>query len=369
MGNSVRITENHIYGNTTGIASDTLSAPGHPGYPADGMLIDNNLIYSNNLDLYGVEPPPVEPLVPMPIGTGVVWPGMNGGAIRDNYIFDNWRHGAVLLAVPDAVAGRARGQRRPGGPLRGHRRSRPPRAATASTATSWAGRRRASGSTTAVDMFGNKHGARGQRVAAQRGRLLVGRVRRQQRQLLVRATPAPTGPRARSPARATGSRRTCCRATATTSVGNGDAVKEAVLARLLAVLARRHARRPSALLLVPDAAAAGQRAGRSAERRQMRRQAEAFLRSPRGRALQRRIDGLAAAASERSALAGALAAAAGARSSPAAAAATATRRRARRPSRSASCWPARSRTSRSARTGSAARASASSRRSRTSAPR
>lgn len=109
MGNSVRITENHIYGNTAGISSDTLSAPGHPGFPADGMLIDNNLIYSNNLDLYGVEPPPVEPLVPMPIGSGIVWPGMNDGTVRDNHIFDNWRHGTVLTSVPDAVAGKPDG--------------------------------------------------------------------------------------------------------------------------------------------------------------------------------------------------------------------------------------------------------------------
>jgi hypothetical protein len=109
MGNKVRITENHIYGNTAGISSDTLSAPGHPGFPADGMLIDNNLIYSNNLDLYGVEPPHVEPLIPMPIGSGIVWPGMNDGTIRDNHIFDNWRHGTLLAAVPDQAAGEPEG--------------------------------------------------------------------------------------------------------------------------------------------------------------------------------------------------------------------------------------------------------------------
>ena len=33
MGNAVRITRNHIYGNMTGISSDTLSAAGHPGFP------------------------------------------------------------------------------------------------------------------------------------------------------------------------------------------------------------------------------------------------------------------------------------------------------------------------------------------------
>lgn len=108
MGNSVRMTENHMYGNVAGVSSDTLSAPGHPGFPSDGMQIDNNYIYSNNLNLYS-DNPPITPLVPMPIGSGIVWPGMNGGEVFNNWIFDNWRHGAVLLAVPDAVAGEAEG--------------------------------------------------------------------------------------------------------------------------------------------------------------------------------------------------------------------------------------------------------------------
>jgi len=104
MGNSVRVTRNHIYGNTTGIASDTLSAPGHPGFPADGMQIDNNYIYSNNLNLFTADPP-FEPYIGVPVGTGVIWAGMNGGEMYENWIFDNWRHGALLLAVPDEVAG------------------------------------------------------------------------------------------------------------------------------------------------------------------------------------------------------------------------------------------------------------------------
>jgi hypothetical protein len=113
MGNSVRVTWNHIYGNTNGISSDTLSAPGHPGFPSDGMEIDHNYIYSNNLNLY-IPDPPFEPYVPMPIGTGIVWAGLNGGLVHDNWIFDNWRHGAVLLAVPDQVAGEPDGNVDPG---------------------------------------------------------------------------------------------------------------------------------------------------------------------------------------------------------------------------------------------------------------
>ena len=108
MGNSVRITKNNIYGNTNGISSDSLSSAGHPGFPADGMKIDRNKIYSNNLNLYTADPP-VDPLVPMPIGTGIVWPGMNDGTVEKNWIFDNWRHGTVLAAVPDQVAGEPEG--------------------------------------------------------------------------------------------------------------------------------------------------------------------------------------------------------------------------------------------------------------------
>ena len=102
MGNDVRITRNHIYGNTTGIASDTLSAAGHPGFPANGSEVDHNLIYSNNLDLYKPDAP-VKSLVPVPIGTGILYPGMNDSRVHDNFIFDNWRDGARLFAVPDAL--------------------------------------------------------------------------------------------------------------------------------------------------------------------------------------------------------------------------------------------------------------------------
>ena len=109
MGNSVRVTRNHFYGNANGLTSDTISAPGHPGFPADGQRVDHNLFYSNNLDIYGVDNPPVVPLVPQAIGTGIMWPGMNNGRFEDNKVFDNWRHGALLISIPDAVAGDAEG--------------------------------------------------------------------------------------------------------------------------------------------------------------------------------------------------------------------------------------------------------------------
>ncbi|MEJ7892894.1 MAG: right-handed parallel beta-helix repeat-containing protein [Solirubrobacteraceae bacterium] len=102
MGNAVRITNNHIYGNTTGIASDTLSAAGHPGFPADSAEIDHNYIYANNFNVYA-DDSKVEPLVTVPVGTGIIYAGMNSANVHDNWIFDNWRYGTMLFAVPDAL--------------------------------------------------------------------------------------------------------------------------------------------------------------------------------------------------------------------------------------------------------------------------
>ncbi len=68
MGNAVRITKNDIYGNAAGISTDTISAAGHPGFPADSVEIDHNYIYSNNLDLFEADPP-VDPVVGVvPVG-------------------------------------------------------------------------------------------------------------------------------------------------------------------------------------------------------------------------------------------------------------------------------------------------------------
>jgi hypothetical protein len=101
MGNAVRITHNNIYGNTAGISTDTISASGHPGFPADSVQIDHNWIYSNNLELYKPNPP-VEPRVGvLPVGVGIFWAGHNNGAVYRNWIWDNWRNAAFLLSIPD----------------------------------------------------------------------------------------------------------------------------------------------------------------------------------------------------------------------------------------------------------------------------
>ena len=93
MGNAVRITNSDIYGNTAGISTDTISAAGHPGFPADSVEIDHNLIYSNNLELYVDDPPSSRRSASCRSASGVFWPGLNNGRVHDNYIFDNWRYG------------------------------------------------------------------------------------------------------------------------------------------------------------------------------------------------------------------------------------------------------------------------------------
>ena len=293
MGNSVRVTDNHIYGNVTGIASDTISAPGHPGYPADGMLIDNNLIYSNNLDLYGVEPPPVEPLVGVPIGTAIIWPGMNGGVIRDNHIFDNWRHGTLLNSVPDAVAGEPEG----------NVDSEVHCAVTDVSSTSCGNRyhnnimgRPPPGFrfNEAVDMFGNKHGAEGSaslpngvdfwwdEFAGNNGNCWYDNVGADGTMDSITGSGEGIPP-------------DLLPSDCESSVGNGDVVKEAIL--LDCALYERGdtpADHPTCYWFrMPPQPGSAQA---QAQRRQMARQADAYRRSPRGRELQRRIDELAEAA-------------------------------------------------------------------------
>ena len=72
------------------------------------MRIDHNWFYANNLDVYRANNP-FEALVLQPVGTGFFWPGNNDGDFLDNWVFDNWRQGAMLISIPDALAGEAEG--------------------------------------------------------------------------------------------------------------------------------------------------------------------------------------------------------------------------------------------------------------------
>jgi len=103
MGNGVHIVHNNIYRNTAGIVTDSFYAGGHPGFPQSGAVFEKNNIYSNNFDDYAPKSD-VESSTGVPLGVGLLIAGGNGDVVRDNHIWNNWRRGTMLLAVPDAIS-------------------------------------------------------------------------------------------------------------------------------------------------------------------------------------------------------------------------------------------------------------------------
>ena len=114
-GNSIWAHHNKFFKNATGIATDSLF-PGHPGLPQDHARWSYNEIYSNNENYYlryidtGVcdKPMPergyirgtVCPVIPTPVGTGVLVAGGNYNRTDHNWIYDNWRYGTMQFWVP-----------------------------------------------------------------------------------------------------------------------------------------------------------------------------------------------------------------------------------------------------------------------------
>jgi hypothetical protein len=117
-GNSVWAHHNKFFRNATGIATDSLF-PGHPGLPQDHARWNDNLIYSNNENYYerfvdtGVCAKPMAergymegtvcPVIPTPVGTGVLIAGGNFNSTDRNHIFDNWRYGTMQFWVPSPL--------------------------------------------------------------------------------------------------------------------------------------------------------------------------------------------------------------------------------------------------------------------------
>ena len=189
MGNAVRITNNHIYGNATGIASDTLSSAGHPGLPGRQRARSTTTSSTRTTSTSTPTTRRSSRWSRVPIGTGIIYAGMNDARVHDNWFFDNWRDG------DDAVRGarRAHERRRPGG-RRLPGRLVPGRADNG-LSTSCGNRYfdNKMGQVPAgfkfpatLDQYGVPHGDDGAATAAERQRLLVGRVRQQHRELLVR---------------------------------------------------------------------------------------------------------------------------------------------------------------------------------------
>jgi hypothetical protein len=103
MGNATHVVDNNFFDNTTGIATDSFYAGGHPGYPQSAAVYENNRIYSNNFNVYAPESD-VKSSVPVPIGVGMLIGGGNDDTLKGNYIYDNWRRGTMLMSVPDAIS-------------------------------------------------------------------------------------------------------------------------------------------------------------------------------------------------------------------------------------------------------------------------
>jgi hypothetical protein len=114
-GNSVYAHHNDFHHNIGGLSTDSLF-PGHPGLPQDHAKWTSNRIYSNNENYYkrfvhsGVCDKPMAergylngtvcPVIPVPVGTGIIIAGGNYNLVADNWIYDNWRQGIMQLWVP-----------------------------------------------------------------------------------------------------------------------------------------------------------------------------------------------------------------------------------------------------------------------------
>jgi parallel beta helix pectate lyase-like protein len=103
MGNATHVVDNNFYDNTTGIATDSFYAGGHPGFPQSAAVFESNNIYSNNFNDYAADSD-VKSAVGVPLGTGILIAGGNSNIVRNNRIYDNWRRGTMLLAVPDVLS-------------------------------------------------------------------------------------------------------------------------------------------------------------------------------------------------------------------------------------------------------------------------
>ena len=103
MGNATHVIDNNWWDNATGIATDSFYAGGHPGFPQDSAVFENNRIWSNNFNVYGPKSD-VKSATPVPVGVGILIGGGDDNIIRGNTIWDNWRRGTMLVAVPDAIS-------------------------------------------------------------------------------------------------------------------------------------------------------------------------------------------------------------------------------------------------------------------------
>ena len=117
-GNSTWVHDSNFHDNNTGLATDSF-ASGHPGMPQECFKWEHNQIHSNNNDFFTAERQAycnktpfalrsrdiVCPQFQTAVGTGALIGGGNRDLFRDNDVYDNWRWGVALIAVPAAIRG------------------------------------------------------------------------------------------------------------------------------------------------------------------------------------------------------------------------------------------------------------------------
>jgi len=118
-GDSVWAHDNVFDQNQGGVSMDSLF-PNHPGLPQNHALFEHNVIASNNTNYYpyvrdgtcdkpysarGIEQGVVCPGPPVPVGVGVIVAGGDYDQFRNNWVYDNWQGGFILLWAPGAVRG------------------------------------------------------------------------------------------------------------------------------------------------------------------------------------------------------------------------------------------------------------------------
>jgi len=103
MGSNIHLIRNRFTQNSTGVTLDSLTRAGHPGFPQNSSVFEDNEIYSNNFDTYSRDAW-VRSSVPAPIGAGILFAGGNDNIVRNNRIYDNWKWGTGLIGVPDILS-------------------------------------------------------------------------------------------------------------------------------------------------------------------------------------------------------------------------------------------------------------------------
>ncbi len=117
-GNGTWTHHSRFHDNAAGVSNDSF-ASGHPGMPQDCSKWTDNEINSNNVNFFADDNEAycnrtafedrrkevVCPKFQVPVGSGIIFYGVNRNTVADNHIYDNWRSGVRLFYVPAAIRG------------------------------------------------------------------------------------------------------------------------------------------------------------------------------------------------------------------------------------------------------------------------